>query len=94
LPKPDPLVSLTKSRAVDISWGRTVDRTARTAPAREAADARFLAMADGDPKRAQALRRAFYKQLTIKSLRARARRKAEREAAEAKSTSDADAIAT
>jgi hypothetical protein len=82
LPKPDPLVSLTKSRAVDISWANTVDRAARTAPARRAADARFLEQAGGDPKRAESLRRAFYKELTIKSLRARAARKAQRESAQ------------
>jgi hypothetical protein len=82
LTKPDSLVSLIKSRAVDISWANTIDRTARTAPARKAADARFLEQAGGDPKRAEAYRRAFYKELTIKSLRARAARKAEREAAQ------------
>jgi len=76
----DPLLSLKKSRAANISWGRTLDRAARTANARQAADQRFLREAGGDPKRAESLRRAFYNEITIRSLEARAAKKAARAA--------------
>ncbi|WP_137147411.1 hypothetical protein [Mycolicibacterium sp. CR10] len=56
------------------SWGRTKDRTARTAPAREAFYRKFLAEAEGDPLRAESLRKAHYQRLAIKSARARQRR--------------------
>ncbi len=56
------------------SWAATPDRPARTAPARRALDAKFLAAADGDPVRAEHLRKAYYLRLALKS--AQARRKA------------------
>lgn len=65
------------------SWGLTPNRTARTARARAAADARFYAQArellgDGASERAveqsaQSLRRAWYVDLARKSATARKR---------------------
>ena len=63
-----------------ISWANTKDRTARTAPARAALDARFLAEAGGDPVRAQHLRKAHFQRLALKS--AQSRRKAKELTAE------------
>ena len=60
--------------AAHESWGRTPDRTARTANARKKFEDKFLAEADGDPKRAQSLRRAYYARLALKSAQARRRR--------------------
>ncbi len=59
--------------AAHTSWARTTDRTARTAPARAALDAKFLAEADGDPIRAAHLRKAHFKRLALKSAQARRR---------------------
>lgn len=56
------------------SWANTENRSARTAPARAALDAKFLAQAGGDPVRATHLRKAHFTRLALKS--ARARRKA------------------
>jgi hypothetical protein len=56
------------------SWANTLDRTARTAPARAALDRKFLDQADGDAVRAEHLRKAHYKRLALRS--AQARRKA------------------
>lgn len=53
------------------SWSQTVDRAGRTAPARAAFERRFLDEADGDPHRAENLRRAYYKRLAARSIRAR-----------------------
>lgn len=50
-----------------ISWANTVDRTARTAPAREALRQKFLDQADGDEVRAAHLRKAYYLTLAAKS---------------------------
>ncbi|MGO9381126.1 MAG: hypothetical protein ACLP4W_03275 [Mycobacterium sp.] len=66
--------------AADVSWANTPDRAARTANARRAAEARFLEMAGGDPKRAESLRKAHYKRMVLKSLKTRAAKKATREA--------------
>ena len=62
------------------SWANTPNRTARTAKARNALDQKFLAEAGGDPKRAEAARKAYYLELAQKSAKARKRR---REAAQA-----------
>jgi hypothetical protein len=59
------------------SWGQTPDRTARTAKARKAFDEKFLTEADGDPQRAEALRRAYFARMAYKSAQVRARRVAE-----------------
>ena len=60
--------------AAHESWGRTDNRTARTAPARAAMQAKFLEQAGGDPVRAEHLRKAHYTRLALRS--AQSRRKA------------------
>jgi len=67
--------------AAHESWAKTTDRAARTAPARAAADAKFLAQADGDPVKAQHLRKAFYARLSLKSAQSRRRAGEARETA-------------
>jgi len=52
-------------------WANTTDRTAATAPARAALEAKFLAEAGGDPKRAASLRKAYYGRLALASAKAR-----------------------
>ena len=76
--------------AAHESWAKTPDRTARTAKARAALDARFLADAGGDPKRAENLRKAYYARLALKSAQAR-RRLAEAKAELARADADLDA---
>ncbi len=56
------------------SWGRTSDRSARTANARRAFEDKFLEEAGGDPRRAESLRRAYFARLALKSAQARRRR--------------------
>ncbi|WP_328850267.1 hypothetical protein OG994_16675 [Micromonospora globbae] len=63
-------------------WGRTVDRTAATEPARRAFRDRFEAQVPAevtDPQRraemAEHLRRAWYQRLALKSAQARRARK-------------------
>ncbi len=73
--------SLQHQIAAHTSWGNTVDRPARTAAARRAADDRFLKLAGNDPKRAESLRKAHYKRMALKSIAAREAKKAAREAA-------------
>lgn len=73
--------------AAHTSWANTDNRTARTAPARAAMDAKFLEQANGDPVRAEHLRKAHYARMALAS--AKARRKA-REAAD-KATRAAEA---
>lgn len=65
--------SLIASIAAETSWANTPNRTARTANARAALDAKFLAQASGDPVRAAHLRRAYFKRLALKSAQARRR---------------------
>lgn len=67
--------SLAAQIAAHDSWAKTTDRTARTAPARAALEAKFLEQADGDPVRAESLRKAYYKRLALKSAKARAQRR-------------------
>lgn len=67
--------SLIASIAAHESWAKTLDRSARTAPARAALDAKFLAQADGDPVRAAHLRKAHYQRLALKSAQARRAKK-------------------
>lgn len=64
---------LAASIAAHESWAATPDRSARTAPARRALDAKFLEQAGGDPKRAESLRSAYYKRLALKSAQSRRR---------------------
>lgn len=61
--------------AAHTSWANTRDRSARTRNARKAFEAKFLAEADGDPQRAESLRKAYYARLALKSAQARARRR-------------------
>lgn len=60
--------------AANESWAATLDRSARTAPGRRALGAKFLEQADGDPVRAEHLRRAYYQRLALKSAQARRRK--------------------
>lgn len=66
---------LAHSIAAHVSWGNTVNRTARTAPARASFDQRFLDEADGDPVRAAHLRKAYFARLALKSAQSRRRAK-------------------
>ncbi len=64
------------------SWARTVNRSARTLPARMALEAKFEREADPDgtmlpaerAKRAEHLRQAHFKRMALKSMEARRRR--------------------
>lgn len=68
---PDSTASQWGSVGAHISWANTTDRSARTAPARAALEQKFLDQADGDPLRAESLRKAYFKSLAIKSAQAR-----------------------
>jgi hypothetical protein len=57
--------------AAHSSWANTEDRSARTASARAALGQKFLDEANGDPARAQHLRKAYYARLALKSAKAR-----------------------
>lgn len=76
----DPLLSLRRSTAADLSWGNTIDWTARTAPGRQAFEDGFLKQAGGDPKRAAKLRAAHFKAMRAKSLATRKANAAARKA--------------
>ena len=69
--------------AAHESWAQTPNRSARTAPARAALDAKFLAAADGDPIRAAHLRKAHFARLSLMSARSRRRSSELTQAAEA-----------
>jgi hypothetical protein len=75
--------SLAHQRIAHLSWAKTVDWSARTEKARRAADERFLAQADGDPKRVEQLRKAFYLGIAQKSAEARRRNRDAKKAAHA-----------
>jgi len=79
--------SLAGSIAAHESWANTTNRSARTAPARAALDAKFLDAADGDPIRAAHLRKAHFARLALKS--AQSRRKA-KEFGEGAATAEAE----
>lgn len=66
--------SLAGQIGAHLSWANTEDRTARTANGRRAFENKFLAEADGDPTRAESLRRAYFARLALKSAQARRRR--------------------
>lgn len=70
--------SLRGKLAVETSWANTPDRPARTAKARKALEAKFLIEADGDPVRAEHLRKAFYAKLQLQASQARRKRQEER----------------
>lgn len=72
------------SIAVDQSWLNTTDRPGRTAPARRAFDERFVRQVDPDgtldpterARLAEIARRLHFKKLALRSVQARAARKA------------------
>lgn len=68
---PDPTRAALGSIGGHVSWGNTLDRTARTAPARAALNQKFLDAAGGDPVRAEHLRKAHFKRLALLSAQAR-----------------------
>ncbi|MGO1317129.1 MAG: hypothetical protein ACTMIR_08860 [Cellulomonadaceae bacterium] len=85
---------LRASIAAHESWAQTPDRSARTAPARAALNARFEQQVDPDglllpderARRAEHARKAYFQRLALKSARSRRRSKelaAEADAAEA-----------
>jgi hypothetical protein len=87
---------LRASIAAHTSWANTSDRTARTANARAALDQKFLDQAEGDPIRAEHLRKAYYARLALKSAQARRKIKtltAEAAAAEAELAANGGAVA-
>jgi len=70
----DSELSLLGRLGAHASWANTTDRSARTAPARDAFEQKFLDAADGDHVRAAHLRKAHFARLALKS--AQSRRKA------------------
>lgn len=60
------------------SWANTADRTARTAPARRALEAKFLSQAEGDPLRAESLRKAYFQRMALASAKARRKTKSDK----------------
>lgn len=76
---PDPFRQLTGRLGAHVSWANTEDRTARTAPARAALDAKFLKQAGGDPVRAEHLKKAHFQRLALKSAKARRARAQKRQ---------------
>jgi hypothetical protein len=72
--------------AAHMSWAETPDRSARTAPAREALNAKFLNEADGDPVRAEHLRKAHFARMSLLSAQARRKARTLTEVAEAAET--------
>ena len=70
--------------AVNTSWARTEDRSARTAPARQANLLRFEQQVDPDgklapqerAKRAESLRKAHFQRMALASAKARRLRRA------------------
>jgi hypothetical protein len=83
---PQPLTpsqrALRARMAAHASWARTIDRSARTGPARQAALDRFERQVDPDgrlsieerAKRAASARKAYFTGLALRSARARRRR--------------------
>lgn len=69
-PTPDER-SLIGRLGAHTKWANEPDRTAATAPARRAFEQGFLDQADGDPKRAASLRRAYYARLALASAQSR-----------------------
>ena len=59
--------------AAHISWANTPDPSGRTAPARRALEAKWLAEAGGDPVKAENLRKAHYARMALASAKARRR---------------------
>ena len=59
--------------AAHMSWANTEDRRGRTANARRALEDGWLVKANGDPVRAEHLRKAHYARMALKSAQARRR---------------------
>lgn len=74
--------SLTASIAAHESWANTPNRSARTTNARAALDRKFLDAADGDPVRAEHLRKAYFQRLALKSAQSRRKIREHTETAE------------
>jgi hypothetical protein len=80
---PPELRSLINSANQHRRWAQCTDRTAATAPAREGLQRRFEREVDPDgvldpterARRAENARKAYYKELAVKSAKARAARK-------------------
>lgn len=72
-------LSLRGQIAAHESWAHTENPSARTAPARKAFDDKFLTKANGDPVKAEHLRKAYFARLAFKSAQARRRRAVVRE---------------
>lgn len=66
-------ISLAAAAIAHLSWAKTKDRAARTAPGRAKFEQKFIDAADGDPIRAAHLRKAYFATLTLKSAQARRR---------------------
>lgn len=64
---------LAASIASHTSWANTEDRSARTAPGRQALEEKFLREAGGDSKRAESLRKAHFQRLALLSAKSRRR---------------------
>ena len=71
--------SLAAAIGAHESWATTPDRAARTAPARQARDQKFLDQAGGDPVRAEHLRKAYFRRLALRSVKARRKAREARE---------------
>jgi hypothetical protein len=69
------------SIAAHEGWAQTPDRSARTAPARAALEARFLEQAGGDPVRAEHIRKAHFQRMALKSAITRRKAREARNAA-------------
>ena len=75
----DPIRSMTAKLAAHESWARTTNRSARTAKARAALQAKFELEVDPDGslppaervRRAEHARKAYYTRLALKSAKAR-----------------------
>lgn len=72
---------LAAQMAAHESWAQTTNRTARTAPARAALEQKWLDAADGDPVRAEHLRKAHYARMGLRSAQVRRRNREAREGA-------------
>jgi len=77
--------------AAHSKWAATTDRTAATAAARAALEAKFLAEADGDPVRAASVRKVYFARMSLAS--SKARRKSREQAQQAKVDAELDVLA-
>ena len=84
MPEPSPARQLAGRIGAHSSWARTPDRSARTAPARQAALERFERQVDPDgtltpadrATRAEHARKAYFLGLSLKSAQARRKKAA------------------